>query len=984
MKSFLNIVAQDILEKYGNNLSEIVVVFPNKRASLFLNEELIRQSDGKPVWSPQYMTISELFRAHSQLVVADQIKLVCELYRHYAEKTGTTESLDDFYGWGELMLSDFDDLDKNMGDAEHIFENTDELHAYDNANYLSDEQKAALKRFFANFNDETSQIKQNFASLWNCLGDIYTSFRDSLRAQGIAYEGMLYRDVAESLKAATTTHHHPLPTQGGWEGLNTHYLFIGFNLIQPVEQELMAYLQREGKATFYWDYDNYYMKDGNEAGRYIKQYLSAFPNEITLPEAFNNFTKKPDITFISATTEDVQARYVSQWLTEERLKAGKRTAVVLCDEKLLPTVIHALPDSVKDINITSGYPLQQTLIATLVKQIFTLKQRGSSRIKGALRLHQVNTILHHPYMKYLSENAATLKQELNDEKKKVFYPTIEELSIDEHLANIFTPIPHHDEAPTPLEAQRLRCLDIIACIMKAIHRIATNSTDTDPLMQESLYRMHQIMNRVNTLILSGELTVSDSSLQGILNQIIRSTTVPFHGEPIIGIQIMGVLETRNLDFDHMLILSANEGNIPKAVNDSSFIPHVIRRAYGLTTIENKVAIYAYYFHRMMQRANDVSITYNNSTNDTKTNEMSRFMMQLIAESDLNIKVAELTSSLLVSKKERCDMPKNAEVIERMEQENSISPTAINSYLRCQLQYFYKYVCRIKDNAETDEEEMDNRTFGLVFHKAAELLYAPFKGRSVTESIIEGMLKDPSVIERAIDEAFMEELFAMKTPEAKKRKMPALDGTQLIHREIIKKMLRQTLQYDKKHCPIEIIDVERNIYDTIKFDTDRGTRSLRIKGIIDRLDVVKGEDGRLQMRVVDYKTGSREPGNISSVTEIFTPEGASKSNVHSDYYLQTLLYCRILSQPMSGTPQNGTYPVVPALLYPHRSSADNYNPVLSINKEKIHNILDFADEYNENFIRVLKEIYDYSRPFTPTTDTKNCDRCFYKEICGKMK
>lgn len=974
MKSFLNIVAQDILEKYGTNLSEVVVVFPNKRASLFLNEELISQSGGKPVWSPQYMTISELFRSHSQLAVADQIKLVCELYRHYAEKTGTTESLDDFYGWGELMLSDFDDLDKNMGDAEHIFENTDELHAYDNANYLSDEQKAALKRFFANFKDETSQIKQNFASLWNCLSDIYTSFRDSLRAQGIAYEGMLYRDVAEELKLATTQHLSP----------NTHYLFIGFNLIQPVEQELMAYLQREGKASFYWDYDNYYMKEGNEAGRYINQYLSAFPNEITLPEAFSNFTNKPEITFISATTEDVQARYVSQWLTEERLKAGKRTAIVLCDEKLLPTVIHALPDTVKDINITSGYPLQQTLIATLVKQIFTLKQRGSSRIKGALRLHQVNTVLHHPYMQYLSENAATLKAELNDEKKKVFYPTIEELSVDEHLANLFTPIPHHDEAPTPLEAQRLRCLDIITCISKAIQRIATNSPGADPLMQESLYRMHQIMTRVNTLILSGELTVSDSSLQGIINQIIRSTTVPFHGEPIIGIQVMGVLETRNLDFDHMLILSANEGNIPKAVNDSSFIPHVIRRAYGLTTIENKVAIYAYYFHRMMQRAGDVSITYNNSTNDTKTNEMSRFMMQLIAESDLNIVRAEMTSPLLVSKKERCDVPKNAEVIGKMEQENAISPSAINAYLRCQLQYFYKHVCHIKDNTETDEEEMDNRTFGLIFHKAAELLYLPFKGRSVTESIIDGMLKDPSVIERALDEAFKEELFSMKTPEAKKRRMPALDGTQLIHREIITKMLRQLLQYDRKHCPIEIIDLEKNIYDTVTFDTDRGTRSLRIKGIIDRLDVVKGDNGHLQMRVVDYKTGTRQPGDIKSVSEIFTPESAGKAGAHTDYYLQTLLYSRILAQPMSGRPQNGTYPVVPALLYPHRSSSDNYDPVLSINKEKIHNILDIADEYNDGFIRVLKEIYDYSRPFAATQDENQCTRCFYSGICGRMR
>ena len=221
-------------------------------------------------------------------------------------------------------------------------------------------------------------------------------------------------------------------------------------------------------------------------------------------------------------------------------------------------------------------------------------------------------------MKFISEKAEELTIVLNDEKKKVFYPTIEELSLDEHLANIFTPISHHDEAATPLEAQRLRCLDIITCISKAIHRIATNCAEPDPLMQESLYRMYQIMNRISTLIEAKELIVSDSSLQSILNQIIRSTSVPFHGEPIIGIQVMGVLETRNLDFDHMLILSANEGNIPKSVNDSSFIPHVIRRAYGLTTIENKIAIYAYYFHRMMQRATDVSITYNNSTNDTKT------------------------------------------------------------------------------------------------------------------------------------------------------------------------------------------------------------------------------------------------------------------------------------------------------------------------------------------------------------------------------
>ena len=502
-------------------------------------------------------------------------------------------------------------------------------------------------------------------------------------------------------------------------------------------------------------------------------------------------------------------------------------------------------------------------------------------------------------------------------------------------------------------------------------------------MQESLYRMYQIMNRISTLIEANELIVSDSSLQSILNQIIRSTSVPFHGEPIIGIQVMGVLETRNLDFDHMLILSANEGNIPKSVNDSSFIPHVIRRAYGLTPIENKIAIYAYYFHRMMQRATDVSITYNNSTNDTKTNEMSRFMMQLIAESDLKINIAEMTSSLLVGKTERCDVQKNKEVIEKMEAENAISPTAINAYLRCQLQYFYRFVCGINDNTESDEEEMDNRTFGLVFHKAAELIYRPYRGKSVTESMIDGMLKDPSVIERAIDEGFKEELFSLKDEEAKKRPMPTLDGTQLIHREIIRKMLRQLLEYDKKNCPITIVDVEKYIEDYITFDTDRGPRTLKIKGIIDRLDIVKNEDGHLQMRVVDYKTGSRMPGNVKEVSDIFTSEAAN-SNAHTDYYLQTLLYSRILALPMQGEPQNGTYPVVPALLYPHRSNADGYDPVLKIDKEKITDIKDLANEYNDGFIRVLKEIYDYSRPFAATQNADQCGRCAYAAICGRRK
>ena len=305
MTSFLEYVAEDIIRKTGMSQSRIAIVFPNKRASLFMNEYLARQADG-PIWSPAYITISDLFRQHSDLNVADPILSICLLHQSYCAITGSDETLDKFYGWGQLLLSDFDDIDKNMADADRVLANLSDIHELDDLSYLTDEQCNILKRFFSNFtNSHPTQLKERFLHLWSRMADIYHDFQQRLQSQGLAYEGMLYRQVVDSLMADSTSaaaNSEVFPYEC--------YYFVGFNLLQKVEQRLFSLLQQEGKAYFYWDFDHSYMKSDHEAGRYISSYLKEFPNELDTEciDIYDNFFREKEISFVSAKTENIQAR----------------------------------------------------------------------------------------------------------------------------------------------------------------------------------------------------------------------------------------------------------------------------------------------------------------------------------------------------------------------------------------------------------------------------------------------------------------------------------------------------------------------------------------------------------------------------------------------------------------------------------------------------------------------------------------------------
>ena len=947
-KTFLEYVAEDIIGKYGTDLSRIAVVFPNKRAALFLNEHLARIA-GQPVWSPAYITISDLFRQHTDLKPADPIKLICDIHKSFTKCTGIDETLDHFYGWGQLLLADFDDIDKNMADADSIFCNLKDIHELDDISYLDDEQKEMLKRFFANFSDDIeSELKKRFLSLWSHFGDIYHDYNRRLTEQGIGYEGAIYRKVASE----ETLHLK-----------YDKYLFVGFNLIQKVERVLFSRLMKEGKAKFYWDFDEYYMPTAraqqsasvpNNTASFAA-YLTDFPNELdnTDRDIYANMRRPKRIRFISSPTENAQARFASNWLLEnDRYKAGRKTAVVMCDESILLPIMHSLPPEADKVNITSGFPLAMTPVASLVMLLFDLYTLGLRKKGTAFNPHYLKKLMAHPYARHLQE---------------VHLKGVHSKGV--HLSQV------HQEGIAAL-------LQHIATLVKQVG-IATKQ-EGDALTQESVFRMFTILNRLAALADSGDLLVDNTTLRRLVSQLVGAASIPFHGEPVIGVQIMGVLETRNIDFDNVLLLSCNEGNMPKGVNDSSFIPYSIRKAHGLTTIDNKVAIYSYYFHRLLQRAGDITIAYNNSTDNGHTGEMSRFMLQLLVESGQKIDHYSLTAKNQPTPLMPKAIEKDETALSKLEEMSRLSPSAINTYIRCKLAFYYQYIAHIKE-PDSDPETIDNRMFGNIFHRAAYLIYKDITDHSpvIEKAHIQAYLSNRKLLASVVDRAFEEE-------ECKTN-----NGLQIINREVIIEYVTKLLKIDQQLCPFSILAMEEEakVYTQLSFTIPSGGAlkggaprtsaptkqyNLTIGGIIDRLDAVTDKQtGKRRIRVVDYKTGNKPSSAIKSIEEVFDPKNIASK--HSNYFLQAILYSLIVSGSKEWNAANDA--VSPALLFIKQAATNDYDPTLCIDKHPISDVTVYEEEFLTKLKETVADMYSPNAAFTPTDDRKKCELCPYRMLCG---
>lgn len=957
METFLKQVAHDLYNKTEGNFTKVAIVFPNKRASLFFNEYLAQESD-RPIWSPTYVSISELFRQSSDLSIADPIKLVCDLYKVFQKATGSKETLDDFYFWGEMLIADFDDADKNMADTHALFSNLKDLNELmDNYDFLEEGQKEALSQFFHNFSiNQVTELKQRFISMWNVLGDIYTEYKALLESQSIAYEGMLYRQVIEQLDVEALPYNK--------------YIFVGFNVLNKVEHTLFKKLNEAGKAMFYWDYDTFYLnKTPHEAGEFIRRNLRDFPSE--LPASFfDNLNQPKEVTFIESPTENGQVRYLPQWIRENLTSQEKETAVVLCNEALLQPVLHALPDNVKHINITMGFPLSQTPAYSFVNALMELHTSGYNPNNGRYLFAEVISVLKHPYTRQLSPEAEKLEQTLTRDNR--FYPLPSELKQDNVLELLFTP--------------RRNNLDLCSMLSEALKEVAviyqqqaaSHSDAFDQLYRESLFKTYTLVNRFHTLIESKELNVQAGTFQRLLTRVMSSSSIPFHGEPAIGMQVMGVLETRNLDFRHLIMLSVNEGQLPKAGGDSSFIPYNLRKAFGMTTIDHKIAVYAYYFYRLMQRAEKVTLVYNTATDGINRGELSRFMLQFLIEWGYPVLRKQLEAAQSPQSSAPIIIEKTPDVMERMKSvfdirnnpKALISPSALNCYLDCPLKFYYKYVALLSAPDEVTAD-IDSAKFGSIFHYAAEHIYKDLTahGKLISKENLETLLKDEVRLQTYVDNGFKELFFNLPPNE-----QPEYNGIQLINSAVIVKYIQQLLRNDLRYAPFTFVGSEQRIFENIEICTSTGDIQSRIGGIIDRIDS-KGES----LRIVDYKTGgdADTPANVQS---LFIPD-----KKRSNYVFQTFLYASIVCKKLRE--KNDNRLVAPALLYIHRAASENYSPVIQMGeprkpKEPVDNFAQHEGDFRENLKTLLEDIFNPDISFTQTEIEDKCAYCDFRALCKK--
>lgn len=965
MQTFLQLVAQDLYQKIGNDLSRVAIVFPNKRASLFFNEYLAMQSD-RPIWSPAYVSISELFRQLSPWKSGDPIRLVCELYKVFREETRSEETLDDFYFWGELLISDFDDVDKNLVDADRLFSNLQDLkNIMDDYDFLDSEQEEAIRQFFQNFSIERrTQLKEKFISLWDKLGDIYHHYRHNLAELGIAYEGMMYRYVMEELQ----------PDKLKYE----HYVFVGFNVLNKVETKFFERLREAGKALFYWDYDIFYTRlprentppYTHEAGEFILRNLKIFPNE--LPEAvFDTLRKPKNVRFISAPTENAQARYLPEWIRSvtkrdlpETPVKEKENAVVLCNEALLLPVLHSIPSEVKNVNITMGFPLAQTPVYSFVSALIELQTTGYRRDTGRYQYEAVQSVLKHPYTRQLSTSAEGLEKQLTRDNR--FFPLPSELKQDTFLEQVFTP-------KTGISALCQYLTEMLREVAVLYRKEQETDDIFNQLYRESLFKSYTLINRLLNLIDNGELNIQIETLRRLLCRLLATSNIPFHGEPAIGMQVMGVLETRNLDFRNLIMLSLNEGQLPKAGGDSSFIPYNLRKAFGMTTIEHKNAVYAYYFYRLIQRAENVTLLYNTASEGLNRGEMSRFMLQFLVESPHTISREYLEAGQSPQSGREISVEKTPEIITRMYERYDVnrhprslfSPSALNTYLDCRLKFYYRYVAGLKAPDEVSAE-IDSALFGTIFHRAAELVYKDLtaNGKEIRKDDLEQVLSNDIKLQNYVDTAFKEEFFHVALTEK-----PEYNGTQLINAKVITSYLRQLLRNDLQYAPFFMEGMEKKVTEIIEIETPQGKLALNIGGTIDRID---SKDDTL--RIVDYKTGG-SPKTPENIKQLFTP-----ADGRPNYIFQTFLYASIMCRKQS-------LKVAPSLLYIHRAASETYSPVIEMGEARqpkipVNNFAFYEDEFRERLQTLLQEIYNPEEAFTQTEDTKKCEFCDFRELCRR--
>lgn len=958
MKRFLENICDEIIKENKNIISDICVVFPSKRAGIFFRSILGKKLN-QPTWAPTICSIENFIEELSGCVFTEKLELLFELYSVYLrvmqeektileEETGyinlsEEENFESFYPWGEMLLNDFDTIDKYLVNTSFLFKRIIDLKEIDELFPI--ELQEEFRKFWGTlFDKKPTNAKNNFLNIWQILGRLYDEYKESLIGKDMCYEGMAYKKINDSLDDVLKNLK--------WKKI----IFAGFNSLNPVEKNMFKFFIDKGIGKIYWDGDDYYVLDKNqEAGYFIRNNLKHFETENL---KFNSelLAGAKNINIIGTPSREGMAKVLGSELKERVINGDvikENTVVVLPDDNLLLPVLHSIPDEIKDINVTMGFQFKDTSLYDLINLLIDL-QNDTIFENGQNKFHHsiVRKILLHPYIKF--QNLPVMYEIVNIIRdNNIIYFGLDDYdkSKPEILEFIFRKVENADNAVRYIE-------NILNLISNRIEKDESKNSDYKKFQLEYLFTFYSNFNKLNETLKEPSANIKLETYWRLIRNVLGKICIPFTGETLKGLQIMGMLETRALDFENVFILSVNEGVLPAGRLQKSFIPYALRKVMRMPTYEDDDSIAAYYFYRLLQKAKNIYLIYNTDVGDD-SKEKSRYILQVENELVTSNKKINCSGKIVIPDVYNIEtgdiqIIKNELVIEKLKKMERYSPTMLVEYISCPLLFYFDKIAGLKQEKDV-EETFTPAVIGSVLHKILENIYKPFEGTEVTEKNLEDIIENAEknfdeTLEKAVKECKMEFI------------LYNYGGKNNLFKNIMRSLVNRVIENDKNELPFRIVKVEEALKDEFKINVKGKELTLNIFGRLDRIDEKNGIT-----RIIDYKTSGFEfkPYNQNNPFDYFEnliTKPDFKENFQAFFY--GYLYSKLNPERKINV---GLYPV----------------KKLQGGIKKLKEDFIYPDEFKlfeEKLKSLLTEIHNPDIPFIQTLEEKRCAYCIFDKTC----
>ncbi len=988
MTPFLKSVAALYLDREREAMMDYCFVFPNKRSGVFFRKYLLELSAGSPLILPAFSSIGELIGELSTLAEASRLDQLFTLYSEYAPLSGEMIDFDRFMFWGEMILSDFNDVDRDLVDPDKLFVNLKRYREV-NADYLTEEQKDILSRYWGGefethrpgefwthlHADSPTLPEQRFLKLWEVLAELYHRFTTALRRRGNGTQGMMAREAVERLRTIPSS------------ALRyKRYIFVGFNVLSLSELRIFGNLMRRGVADFYWDtVSPIFDTGGNRAARFMRRNILNFPSLYDLP-AEDAVTPSVSVTGVPSGIGQAKkaGEILDRWIDEGVVTDPSdaiSTAVVLPDEGLFIPMIHSVPTRYTSLNVTMGLPLRYTSFASFISSVVTLHLRSHRTDEGVSTFFHddVKTLISHPLLRRIDTEGCDSLMRLITERRLFMVPVTAAAEAAPGLSFVLTPV---DDPDNP-EAVYSYFHTMLTTLRDTLAPLTDSGDEETPqrvvydveafYIQTYLDALEELMGAIRR----HSVSMRDSTFIQLLQRAVSGVSANLEGEPLAGLQVMGVLETRALDFDNIIILSMNERVFPRKHYTRSFIPDTLRRAYGMATADHQESIYAYYFYRLISRASNVALIYDARSSGGRSNEMSRYIAQMLYLFP-GIRITHTLDSFEIGMpaESAITIEKTDDIMQRIDSfrtpgGRTLSASSINDYINCPLSFYLKRICGLNLDEEVIDY-MDAATYGSILHEVAERIYKNLRGDRpevrITAEMLEHVINDRVGTDRLITQVVNQRF--NRLPEGD---LTPLSGEAKVLGKVMRHFIVMMMRQEMKFTPFDFIDGEHRIEGP--FTLDNGL-TINISQIIDRIDRVYppghyGDPTAGYIRIVDYKTG-HDKTSFSGFDQLFDNSQTDRRKA----ILQLFFYCNAYAR---ATRYEGQ---IQPMIYSMASISTKGLTSLTYDRKEFTDYRTVNEEFMQRFTDAVSEIFDPAVPFTQAPSDHNCTFCSFKDICRR--